>query len=166
MKILALVTFFVVVSPGVAQNVTCTPDVPGETCKKASVLFAMPQIKSQIVIADPGSFQSEQESLTTRIKKGIEMGLSWHNPSIPNSRSEEILFVRDDKTCPTRVVISTDAFRPVRVAESAKVAKVERVEGFDLAAVLHVAHYVEGFVEGCNMGHLTYLSDESWKLRK
>jgi hypothetical protein len=63
MKILRLLTVLILASPVLAQNVTCTPDVPRETCQKAGASFALREIKSQIVIADPASFRREKESL-------------------------------------------------------------------------------------------------------
>jgi hypothetical protein len=159
MKVWTMLICLVITSPALAQNVTCTADVPTDTCKTVSALFSR-QIKSQIVIADPASFRREQESLNKRYETSILLG-DLRNPVIPNRYTDDILLVRDDKPCPTRVVISTDAFRPFRIKEGAKGEQaVEYMEGFDLFRVNPLAIYVDGFVEGCTWGILTYLGDE------
>ncbi len=168
MKVWMILISLAVISPALARNVTCTADVPTDTCKKVSALFAAYQ-KSQIVVAGPASFRREHESLADRTKNPFvlkELG----GPIIPNSHNENILFERDDnKTCPTRVVISTDAFRPLNIKEERKgeVTELtsEYVAGFDSTTVLPVLTYVRGFVKGCQMGVATHLADETKKLR-
>jgi hypothetical protein len=123
------------------------------------------QAKIQIVIADPLAFKAELDSLDEKLKNEIKLGLGWR-PVLLNSLNYAILFERDDKSCPTRAFVSTDAFRPLKVAEEEKILKIERTGTFDLFMVHHVATYVDAFVEGCNMGILTYLADESWRRRK
>jgi hypothetical protein len=155
-----------IASPALAQTVSCTSDVPTDTCKTASALFSR-QIKTQIVIADPVSFRREQESVSKRYGTLIRLG-DLRNPVIPNRYTEDILFVRDDKPCPTRVFVSIDGFRPLlKIKEGPKgeFAGADYGEGFDPGQVHVLAIYVDGFVEGCTWGVLTYLGDELNKPR-
>jgi hypothetical protein len=166
MKIWIILICFAITSPALAQSVTCTADVPTDTCKTANALFSIHQINSQIVIADPASFRQEQESLSKRFETLLRLG-DLRNPVIPNRYSKEILFQRDDKPCPLRVVISTDLFRPFRIKEGGKGEDaLGYMEGFEPTAVTRVATYVDGFVEGCHMGVFLHLNDELLQKRK
>lgn len=162
-KISKIMILLAVSSPAFAQDVTCTSDVPSDTCKTVSALFSLYQVGAHVVIADPVSFQHKKESMEERMKLNIRLGL-WANPTMPNSYSENIMFERDDKSCPVTVFISTDAFRPVRV-ELEKEFNFEVLEGFDLQRVFPTALYVKGFVEGCNMGVALVVSDLTQKVR-
>jgi hypothetical protein len=156
-----------ITSPALAQSITCTADVPTDTCKTVSALFSR-QINSRIVIADPASFRREKESLNKKYETLILSG-DFRNPAIPNRYSDDILFERDDKPCPAQVFVSTDAFRPllkIKKGPKGEFAGAEYGEGIDLTRVIDVAIYVDGFVEGCAWGILTYLGDEVNKPRK
>lgn len=145
--------------PSFAQGVSCTPNVPKELCQIVDGLFRTTTIQQTvIVVADPESFQHEKESVDKRMETAIKFAGDWRNPTLPTS-FDNVLFVRDDKPCPTRVVISTDEFRPLKgVTER---AEPNIGKGFDLVMVPPIVRYVHGYVQGCNAGIFTYFNDQS-----
>jgi len=112
MKVWLILIYLMITSPALAQSITCTPDVPTDTCRTVGALFSLKQINIPVVIADPASFRREQESLNKRYERLARLG-DLRNPTIPNRYSDDILFERDDKPCPAQVFVSTDAFRPL-----------------------------------------------------
>lgn len=74
---------------------------------------------------------------------------------------DDILFEREGETCPSRIVISTDRFRPAIV--DTKNSTVKYVQGLDLKTLFATANFVRAFIQGCNLGVATYLQDQMSK---
>jgi hypothetical protein len=126
------------------QHVTCTADVPQETCKVADAAFEASEsllvYKVPVVITDPASFDKEQKSLQFPINR---FGLV-RDPAASQRYSRLIMLERiNGKPCPVRVLVSTDEFRPLDVAT------LKRVPGFERDTVFSTADFVGAFLSGC-----------------
>ena len=125
------------------QQVTCTADVPADTCKFATDSFEFWEplliYKVPIVIADPGVFERELKNLTFTVNR---FGLARDATAQTYSRS--MLLERDKgNPCPVRVVISIDEFR------SLDEKTFKRTAMTDLNKIGSTAEYIGGFLAGC-----------------
>lgn len=173
---IAILVLILAAMPLLAQRVTCTPGVPEKTCQGASEVFFEHTGfggRTPIVISDPASYKQQKESLLQQMQRRGKLLGDFRNPVLFNGYTDSILFVRDDETCPTRVIMSTDLFRPSKPLKITKGAKGESVlapmeyeEGFDRLSALHYSIYVSGFLDGCMSGHDAYIVDEAAKARQ
>ena len=142
--------------------ISCTSDVPAETCKHARGVFGTAQKTSaamylvEVVIADPKFFREERARLKNKddgSKKasptsgGFGRGLS---PSIFN-----ILFEPGENGMIGKVVICTDLFGQVNVdleANETKQMQTPPALVFDKDSVMTWATYVMGYVDGSMWG--------------
>jgi len=160
--VLLLVVWLVYAAPFLsAQQLTCTPTVPSDTCKQAQIVaLRLPGDHEKVVIADPQAFSKEKESLMDTLPGGIK---AWNVSKIVlDPDDDDIIFEREGETCPSRIVISTDRFRPAIV--DTKNSSVKYVQGLDLKTLFATANFVRAFIQGCNLGVATYLQDQMSKL--
>lgn len=178
MRLLTFVIVLLSLPSAFAQNLTCTPDVSAVTCKYASLGFITHQPRIPVMIASPATFKAKNESINEEMIRLSKMGL-LRNPTMPHDYSENILFVRNNSTCPEHVYISTDAFMQVTIEEEKSVkteaarilggkvedvaVDVKEVDSIVGLTALRIGAYVYGFVYGCAAGQLARLSDEGLK---
>lgn len=137
-------------------SISCTSDVPAETCVHAKGAFATAQRTSsamyslEVVIADRKSFQQEkarQRSKTDSNAKKYNSGNQSKqlSPSIFN-----ILFEPGPDGMISKVVISTDLFGAVDVTEMDETKPIQspRPLSFDKDSAMTWATYVMGYVDG------------------
>ena len=176
-RLIAVAVLILAAMPLLAQRVTCTPAVPKKTCQGASELFLEHTGyggRTPVVISDPSSYKHEKESLLQQMQRRLRLGDS-RNVVLFNGYTDDILFVRDDETCPTRVILSTDLFRPIKEplkttkgvkGEDVLALPLEYEEGFDRLSALHYSVYVSGFLDGCISGNIAFISDQFAKGRQ
>lgn len=140
--------------------------------------FITHQPRIPVMIASPATFKAKNESINEEMIRLSKMGL-LRNPTMPHDYSENILFVRNNSTCPEHVYISTDAFMQVTIEEEKSVkteaarilggkvedvaVDVKEVDSIVGLTALRIGAYVYGFVYGCAAGQLARLSDEGLK---
>ena len=145
-------------------TISCTSEVKASTCKAVTgelqSIQYLPHIRTvEFLIVDPPSFEREkQTSIDVVISKLVS---SRARPMLHSSFDAGILFHvspgGSGPTCPDRIVISTDLFRPMKrptrgervIHESGNQVTVDLADDFDIGLAGEYAMFILGYVDGC-----------------
>lgn len=155
-------------------QITCIPQVPSNTCKAVTLIFAVNQQLSsamrqvEVVIADARSFREERERMTSTFEnavKRVPCKAESLKPAFPSSMNDSMIFEADETGGVGKMILSADLFNRVRTITSKDGSKVEDTHEFGPETVPAFAYYIMGYVDGSRYARIHTLAEEQETVR-